>query len=130
MIKNRKLDHIGLACTDAAASAAWYQNVLGFHIVGAFQDEAGKDVFFVGNTDESVIYEIYTEDLPAQLQGKIDHIAYVSGDVEADYRYCLEQGYEICTDGIEGIRTFWKNGVRYFKIKSATGEEVEFLQKI
>ena len=132
MIKNRKLDHIGLACSDATTAANWYQEVLGFHVIGKFDNATKTDhTYFVASEDESVVYEIYTKkDLPAQLQGKIDHISYKSGDIEKDYAYCLEQGYTICTKGIEEIDRFWDNGVRYFKIKSPTGEEIEFCQTL
>ena len=51
-----------------------------------------------------------------------------SQDIEADYKFCVEQGYTITTDGIEGIPQFWANGVRYFKIASPTGEQLEFCQ--
>ena len=37
-----------------------------------------------------------------------------------------KNGYEICTDGIQSIPSFWENGIKYFKIKSPTGEEIEF----
>ena len=58
MITNRKIDHIGLATTDQHAGAKWYQEVLGFHLKGKFPDNDGKEVYFVANTDESVVYEI------------------------------------------------------------------------
>ena len=35
MIKNRKMDHIGLAVTDLNAAAKWYMDVLGFERIGA-----------------------------------------------------------------------------------------------
>ena len=131
MIKNRELDHIGMAVTDPAKAAAWYQDILGFKLTGKFPNNEGKDVYFVSNTSGGVTYEIYEGDnLPEACIGKIDHISYPSDDIEKDYAYALEQGYTICTDGIEGIPTFWDNGVRYFKILSASGEQVEFCQKV
>ena len=86
MIKNRKLDHIGLATTGAKEAAEWYMNVMGFHIQGKFVNCGnGRDVYFLANTDESVVYEVYTEpDLDPMLQGKIDHISFVSEDIESD----------------------------------------------
>ena len=45
-----------------------------------------------------------------------------------DYKFCVEAGYEICTNGIEEIPRFWDNGFRYFKIVSPTGEQIEFGQ--
>lgn len=129
MIKNRPLDHIGLAVTDVEASAAWYQKVLGLQVKGCFANPNGKNTYFLTTADGSVTYEMYQDDtLSADAAGKIDHISYVSTDIEADYRYCTDAGYKICTDGIEGISYFWEKGCRYFKILSPTGEQVEFCQ--
>ncbi|MDD3795835.1 MAG: VOC family protein [Lachnospiraceae bacterium] len=129
MIKNRPLDHIGLAVTDVEADAAWYQKVLGFTVKGKFPSSDGHNVYFLTSKDGSVTYEMYQSDnLPADAIGKIDHISYVSNDIEADYRFCADAGYTISTDGIEGIPNFWEKGCRYFKIVSPTGEQIEFCQ--
>ncbi|MCB7304222.1 VOC family protein [Bariatricus massiliensis] len=129
MIKNRPLDHIGLAVSDVEADAVWYQEVLGLSVKGKFQNPEGRNVYFLSTADGSVTYEMYQDDsLAAGAKGKIDHISYVSNDIEADYKFCVNAGYDICTDGIEGIPNFWKQGCKYFKIKSPTGEQVEFCQ--
>lgn len=125
MIKGRKLDHIGVGVTDVEASCAWYRDILGFTVIGDFVT-GGVQAYFLKSGD--TVYEMYQEDLPTEIQGKIDHIAYVSEDIEADYAFCKEQGYTITTDGIEAIPEFWDNGCRYFKIASPTGEQVEFCQ--
>ena len=132
MIENAKLDHIGLATSGAKEAAEWYLNVLKFHLKGKFVNcNNGMDVYFVANEDESVVYEIYTEkDLAPEVRGKIDHISFFSEDIEKDYAFAVAQGYEICTDGIEGIASFWESGIRYFKLKTASGEEVEFCQRL
>lgn len=131
MIQNRPLDHIGLAVTDVEASAAWYQQVLGLSVKGKFMNPNGKNTYFLTTADGSVTYEMYEDaSIPADAQGKIDHISYVSNDIEADYKYCVDAGYKICTNGVEGIPYFWENGCRYFKILSPTGEQVEFCQVV
>ncbi len=127
-IQNLKLDHIGLAVTDVEKAMEWYVSVLGGKIEGKFRcDGNDYNVYFirVGET----LYEMYQDTLSPDVAGKIDHIAYTSEDLEADYKYCLEKGYTVCTNGIEGIPTFWENGCRYFKILSPTGEQVEIAQK-
>lgn len=128
MIKNRKHGHIGLATNDVEADAKWYVDVLGFEVIGDFKDPSGSPVKFLKNCD--VVYEMYqaTPPLAPEAAGKIDHYSFDSDDIEADYKYCVEQGYTITTNGIEEIPTFWKNGVRYFKIASPTGEQMEFCQ--
>lgn len=125
MIKGRKLDHIGLAVTDLEASKNWYCDVLGFTVIGHFY-EGDAPVYFIQNGD--TVYEMYEDALVDAARGKIDHISFVSRDIEADYAYCKSQGYAICTNGIEDIPTFWEKGCRYFKLLSPTGEQVEFCQ--
>ena len=95
--------------------------------LGEEQRNALLSIFqFIKNGD--TVYEMYEQDLPETLQGKIDHISFVSDNIEADYAYCKEQGYAIATNGIEGIPTFWEKGCRYFKLLTPTGEQVEFCQ--
>lgn len=128
MIKNRKHGHIGLATNDVEKDAKWYIDVLGFEVIGKFPNGAGNNVYFLKNRD--VVYEMYQADPPLapEVSGKIDHYSFDSDDIEADYKYCVEQGYTITTNGIEGLSSFWENGVRYFKIASPTGEQFEFCQ--
>ncbi|WP_343210723.1 VOC family protein [Anaerolentibacter hominis] len=128
MIKGRKLDHIGLAVTDVETTAKWYQDVLGFTVKGKFVGGGGNNVYFLQNGD--TVYEMYQpgSGLIPEVQGKIDHISYVSDDIESDYKYCMDQGYEVCTNGIEEIPQFWEKGCRYFKILSPTKEQIEFCQ--
>ncbi|EOS77634.1 hypothetical protein C819_00744 [Lachnospiraceae bacterium 10-1] len=128
MLKDRKMAHIGLATNHVVEDVAWYQNILGFQKIGEFKTPAGEKVFFLkGN---GFVYEIYQPSIPVSKEqaGKIDHIALESADIEADYKECVEQGCCITTNGIEQISTFWERGIRYFKIKSPTGEEIEFCQ--
>ena len=128
MIKNRKHGHIGLATNDVEKDAKWYTDVLGFEVIGKFKGDDGTNVYFLKNCD--VVYEMYQANpaLPPEVAGKIDHYSFDSTDIEADYKYCVEQGYTITTNGIEEIPQFWANGVRYFKIASPTREQMEFCQ--
>ena len=127
MIQNRKLDHIGLAVDNVVAAKDWYVTVLGGTVIGTFTCEGDPNPVFFVKVGETV-YEMYQEAIPEGARGKIDHIAYVSEDIEADFRFCTEAGYTITTDGIEELPTFWAHGCRYFKILSPTGEQVEFSQ--
>lgn len=127
MIKNMKLDHIGLAVPDVEKNAQWYQDILGFTVKGKFVGGHGYNVYFLQNG--STVYEMYQSDnMDPAVIGKIDHIAYHSDDIEADYKFCREQGYKITTDGIECCPTFWEHGCRYFKIASPCGEQIEICQ--
>ena len=85
--------------------------------------------FSIIDPNEAWIFEIIGKGPEMKdAKGKIDHISYLSNDIEADYQYCVNAGYKICTDGIEGIPYFWEKGCKYFKILSPTGEQVEFCQ--
>ena len=126
MIKNRKMGHIGLAVNDLESTVQWYQDVLGFQLIGAFQTPDGVKVRFLQSGD--VVYEIYQPLAGVAAPGKIDHFCFESNDIEADYAYCLAQGYSFEEEGIQYIPTFWEKGIKYFKIMSPTGEPVEFCQ--
>lgn len=126
MIKNRKLGHIGLAVKDLEAGVKWYCDVLGFALIGAFTTPEGVQARFLKNGD--LVYEMYQPLEGVAAPGKIDHICLESTDIEADYAYCVAQGYSFEAEGIQSIPTFWEKGIRYFKIMSPNGEAVEFCQ--
>lgn len=122
MLKGRSLDHIGLASVDVEADVKFYTEVLGFRIVGNF-----GPVYFIQNG--GTVYEIFPgRNIPDAAKGKIDHISYTSRDIEKDYEYALAQGYDITTNGIQQIDRFWEHGIRFFKIRTPGGEEIEFNQ--
>lgn len=125
MIKNRKHGHIGLGTANLEEDVKWYMDVLGFELIGDFVTETGDPIKFLKNDD--IVYEMFNAG-PTTAHGKIDHYAFDSQDIEADYKYCVEQGYKITTNGIEALPTLWEKGVRYFKIASPSGEELEFCQ--
>ena len=126
MIKNRKMDHIGLGVNDIESSVKWYMDVLGFELIGAFETPDGVPARFLKSGD--LVYEIFQPIGGVSAPGKIDHFSFVSTDIEADYAYCIEQGYSFEKEGIQCIPTFWEKGIKYFKIMSPTGEPVEFCQ--
>lgn len=129
MITNRKLDHIGMAVDNVEAAKDFYVSVLGGTVVGTFFCEGDPNPVYFVKVGE-IVYEMYQEPVAPDARGKIDHIAYVSTDIEADYKFCVDKGYTITTDGIEALPTFWNQGCRYFKILSPTGEQVEFSQTL
>ena len=126
MIKNRKMDHIGLAVNDLETTVKWYVDVLGFEVIGSFVTPDGIPAKFLKSGD--VVYEIYQPTGGVDAPGKIDHFCFVSNDIEADYACCLQQGYSFEAEAIQSIPTFWEKGIKYFKIMSPTGEPVEFCQ--
>ena len=122
MLKGRSMDHIGIASINVEADVQYYVDVLGFRIIDHF-----GTCYFIQNG--GTVYEIFSrKEQPEAAIGKIDHIAYTSRDIEKDYAYAVEQGYEIATNGIESIDRFWAHGIRYFKIRTPGGQQIEFNQ--
>lgn len=126
MLKNRKMGHIGLGVNDLEATVQWYMDVLGFELIGSFVTPDGIPAKFLKSGD--LVYEIFQPIGGVSAPGNIDHLCFESTDIEADYAYCVARGYSFETEGIQSIPTFWKNGIKYFKIMSPTGEPIEFCQ--
>lgn len=122
------MSHIGLATNNIEENSQWYQQVLGLKKIGEFYTPSGEQVCFLEGND--FLYEMYQPivPVPEEKTGKIDHVALESVDIEMDYRNCVAQGYHISTKGIEEISAFWEKGIRYFKVTSPMGEEIEFCQ--
>ena len=130
MFEDRKLDHIGVMCVDSEKNAKWYMEELGYKLLGKFKSSHG-DYYTWFVTNGNVTYEIYQKaDMDPAIQGKVDHIALTSDDIEADFKYCTEHGYTISTKGIEAIPSRWEHGCRYFKVVSPCGEQIEFNQNL
>ena len=130
MFEGRKLDHIGIQCLDSEANAKWYMENLGFTLKGKFKSSRGEFyTWFV--TNGPVTYEIsQNADLDPKLQGKVDHIALNSTDIEADYQAALDAGLTVLTKGIQDIPSRWEHGCRFFKVASQGCEAIEFNQDL
>lgn len=113
----QKIDHINVTVNNLEDSIKFYEDVLGFKLLERFK--GGMEFVFM--TDGTTTYELIEGN-----GGSFDHIAYVSDDIEVDY-----QKYEKhATSTIGYIPYLFKNGVKYFFIKGASGEKIEFIQKL
>ena len=121
-------DHVGLATNDLEKSVDFYTNILGFEKFGECVASDGTPVVFLKNGE--LKYEIFAPvgGVPPEVACTVNHMSYLSDDIEADYEWFMSRGYECTTNGIEGLDAAWDNGCRYFKIKGPGGEEVEFDQ--
>ena len=130
MFAGRKFDHIGIATNDLDATIEWFKNTLGCIEIGSFVVPDGTKCKFL--KDSQMTYEIFQPitGVPEAVCGKIDHIAYVSENIEADYEFAQKNEYTITTCGISHIPTFWETGIRYIKVAAPTGEQVEFCQRL
>ena len=126
MITGRKIAHFGIAVNDVKADAEWYIKMLGCETMGIFFTPNGEEVHFLkGN---GVVYELFQPivPVPEALEGKIDHLALESENIDQDYLECQKNGYEISRDRVQSLPSYCEYGVNYCLIKSPTGEEIEF----
>ncbi len=120
----RPLDHINLFVPNLEKAIDFYTNTLGFKIKERFKNDSGKEFIFV--TDGAITYEILEK--PELENTVIDHVAYVSEDIKADYEHF--SGLGLTTTDLNSIDFLFENGVSYFFIKGAGNDRIEFCQKI
>ena len=116
------LAHIGLPVKDFKTSVEFY-NSLGFKEVVMLEESCMLE----NNGCTMEIYQRH-DDLSQKPIGIIDHIAFVSNDIDAAYEEAVSLGYKITTQGIESNDMFAPKSNRYFKISGPDGEELEFAQ--
>ncbi|ONI44554.1 hypothetical protein AN640_05445 [Candidatus Epulonipiscium fishelsonii] len=120
-ILNRKLDHINLNVPNLEEAIKFYTEVLGFEIVNRFK----SDMEFVFITDGTITYELVEN--PLLDATTIEHIAYVSSDIQKDFDHFKKLG--LVTTNLSYLSFMFENGVYYFFIKGAGNEKIEFCQK-
>ena len=98
MIKNRKTGSSRTFHERHRCNGKMVLRCLGFSLIGDFVGADGTVVKFIRN-ESGICYELISppEGFPALYDGRIDHLSYVSDDIEADYAYCMQQGYRICS---------------------------------
>ncbi len=126
-MENMKLDHIGLIVSDIKTSLDWYQNMLGFELKEHFSGY-GMDFYYLEKN--GTVYEIRENPgmHPAHM-GKVDHMAFTSEDIKADYEYFKNKGARFATNGIGHLEFIGPNGVDFFMIMSDTDEIIEFCKR-
>lgn len=112
-----ELDHINITVNNLEESIQFYEDVLGFKVIERFKGS----MEFVFMSDGNVTYELIQGS-----NGNFDHIAYVSSNIEQDYK----KYKHLATSEIGYLPFLFKNGVKYFFIKGASGERIEFIQKL
>lgn len=121
-------DHVGIATNNLEETVQFYTDILGFEVFSECVEEDGTQIKFLrkGNLK----YEVFQppQKIPEDQTRKIDHMSFISNDIEKDYSYFMKQGYKCTTEGIQSLKNVWGKGCRYFKIKGPGGEEIEFNQ--
>lgn len=120
MNTSKKIDHINMVVPNLKKSVEWYCNNLGFSVKGHFS-QGGFEIYYLDNG--SVVYEMFEN---AGLQEPIvDHIAYISDDIQADHKFYTEAGLQV--SGISNIPWTWANGADYFFVAGPAGEKIELI---
>lgn len=118
---NRTLDHINLKVPNLEQSIAFFTEHMGFVVTERFK----QGMEFVFLSDGNVTYELLEDQT---LQGAIiDHLAYVSEDIQKDYAYYEALG--MTTTSISCVDFLFENGVEYFFIQGKGNEKIEFCMK-
>lgn len=128
MAMQNRLQHIGIIVSDAEAAAAWYQEKMGFVYEAAFATWDVKVVFVHAPDDGTtleLIQKLQTAGEQPPVSGYVDHVAYACDNIENAFAEAKADGLEIL-EGITDIPEFWDNGVRFFMVKAAGGEKIEF----
>ncbi len=80
---------------------------------------------FVYLENDGVVYELLED--TTLTKSVVDHIAYVSENIQDDHSYFTAQG--LTPTSINFIDFLWDKGVEYFFIESPSNERIEFCQK-
>jgi catechol 2,3-dioxygenase-like lactoylglutathione lyase family enzyme len=134
MLATTATAHIGLYVANAKAAAKWYVDTLGFKEIGSFMTASGHRAVFVRSDALDITYEVVQQpdgsDAAKEFAtnpGRVDHVAFAVADVEKAFADAKKMGAEVI-EGIVDLPEFWAKGYRYFMIKGAAGEKVEFGQ--
>lgn len=118
---NRKLDHINLTVPNLEKAVKFYTETMGFKVSNRFKE--GMEFVFI--TDGNTTYELMEN--PTLSETVIDHIAYVSTDINQDFEYF--KNLDLVTTDIGYVDFLFEDGVYYFFIKGAGNEKIEFCQR-
>lgn len=118
------LQHLGLPVNDSAKAVAFYKE-LGFSVIYETMNGTDKVVFLEKN---GLVIETYENGAAALTDGAWNHICLDVDNVEEAWNEIIvKRGYEAIDGGMQEL-PFFKNGVRFFKIKGPNEEIVEFGQ--
>lgn len=119
------VQHVGIPAEDLAATCKFYEE-LGFENVHQAEfGEGPQHVCFL--KFQNLVLECYDEKNPVKKAGAIDHFAINCTDIDGAYKFALEKGYKVVSDGIEAL-PFWEKGIRFFIIEGPNKERVEIDQ--
>jgi catechol-2,3-dioxygenase len=126
-MKKFEMEHIGICVEKPIEMANWYQDVLGFNIKFAAQDEE-KAVAFITDSSDKVMLEFGKIPNVLPLTNKLDHhlqlhIALRSDNPDKDAKYLMSMGatfIEKCPikrsgENLIALRDPWGNTIELAK---------------
>ncbi len=122
-MNNYQLDHINLKVKDLEKTITYYTDLLGFEVSARFM---GPNREFVFITNGEITYELL--EYPDIEVGFVDHLAYISKDINKDYMYFKKLG--LTTTEVGFIDFLFDKGVNYFFIEGTNGEKIEFCERV
>jgi len=114
------LAHVAIPAGDFKTTVDFYEN-LGFSPVVMHEFSC----ILENGTARLEIYRRRVDEKPA---GAIDHIAFVSEDIDAAYNEIVDMGCTIVSNGIESNEMFAPLSNRFFLFSGPNGERLEFAQ--
>jgi catechol 2,3-dioxygenase-like lactoylglutathione lyase family enzyme len=120
-----RVDHIGIVTTNPEPVVEFYEKHLGFKLQSKRElPEKGLVIFDLEAKGEKI--EILKPvSLDIRMGSGVKHIAFESDNIEEDFRILKEEGAEIMHKTVQH-----HDNVRFFFIKSPSGEFVEFIQRV
>lgn len=88
-----EINHVGILVKDLEESVAFYQNVLGGKVVWRSEIESIQLEFVYLQVGGGFIELLYTPDTTADRPHGIDHIAFLSDDLDSDFAALMKAGY-------------------------------------
>jgi catechol 2,3-dioxygenase-like lactoylglutathione lyase family enzyme len=116
----KKLDHISITAGEVEKTLEFYKTFLGFEIISKTELPAlNMNIFILKNREELI--EIL-EPLGTKTDGGLKHIAFLSDNIEEDFKDFKEKGAVFATKEIQNFET-----LSFFFVKSPSGELVEII---
>ncbi len=123
-MSEKRIDHINISVPNLPQAIDYYEKIMGFIVKERFK---GAGMEFVFMSDGTTTYELMEN--PSLTETRIDHIAYVSEDIQKDYDAFKAINPTLLLGEIGYVDFLFENGVYYFFIKGAGNEKIEFCQK-
>lgn len=116
------IQHIGIP-TDKYSETLDFYKSLGFEDINQEEVQGKKTAFL---RIHNVMLEVYECENPEKRTGSIEHLALSVEKVDRLYQEMLSE-YKVLSPEVESL-SYWKNGIRFFKVEGPNREVIEFCE--